>query len=346
MALAKAEKCGYPVCSCVATSGMCCSVECESMATKPGIDCLCAHTECKDNRQSADSSPVEIPSSIQRRRNLKKLRLSEWIILRPEGGHTLFAPGWRLTVATLLMATGNGVWGAEPQVNLSANQLTFPAQIQGTVSASQLVILTNSGEADLSISGITISGQSNADFAQTNNCPVSPGMLAARTRCEIRVMFSPTVTGTLSAALSVADNASGSPQTVNLKGVSTAPGPVASLVPASLAFGNQTQGTSSAVRVIVLTNGGSGTLNINSEISINGPTSDEFHLQAVKNSCPSGSWQLPPKTSCEIGVVFAPVTIGVKSAQILIMDDAAGSPHSIELSGAGIPPQVISKNNP
>jgi hypothetical protein len=60
---------------------------------------------------------------------------------------------------------------------------------------------------------------------------------------------------------------------------------------------------------------------------------DEFHIEAVKNSCPSGSWQLTPKTSCEIGVVFAPATIGVKSAQMLIVDDAAGSPHSIELSG-------------
>jgi hypothetical protein len=260
--------------------------------------------------------------------------------------HALFAPGWRLLAATLLMATGNCVWGAEPQVNLSANQLNFPAQGQGTASASQLVVLTNSGEADLSISSISLSGQNNADFAQTNNCPIAPGLLAARTRCEIRVTFSPTVMGTLSAALDVADNASGSPQTVNLKGVSTAPGPVASFVPASLAFGNQPQGTSSAVRVIVLTNAGSGTLNINSEISINGPTSDEFHIQAVKNSCPSGTWQLAPKTSCDIGVVFAPATIGVKSAQVLIVDDAAGSPHSIELSGTGTPPQNIPKSNP
>ena len=277
---------------------------------------------------------------------MKKLRLSEWIVRPPRFRHALFAPGWQLVAVTLLMATGNGAWGAEPQVNLSANQLNFPAQIQGTASASQLVVLANSGEADLSIIGITISGGNNADFSQTNNCPIAPGMLAARTRCEIRVTFSPTVMGTLSAALSVADNASGSPQTVNLKGVSTAPGPVASLVPASLAFGNQTQGTSSAVRVIVLTNAGSGTLNINSEITINGPTPDEFHIRAGKNGCPSGTWQLAPKTSCDIEVVFAPATIGVKSAQISIVDDAAGSPHSIELSGTGTPAQNIPKSNP
>ena len=283
---------------------------------------------------------------MERRKNLKKPRLPEWIVRLLGYRHALSATGWRLLAATLLMATGNGVWGAEPLVNLSANQLNFPAQVQGTASAAQLVVLTNSGEADLSISGITISGGNSADFAQTHNCPIAPGMLTARTRCEIRVTFGPTVMGTLSATLNVSDNGSGSPQTVSLKGVSTAPGPVASFVPASLAFGNQMQGTSSAFRVIVLTNAGSGTLSINYEISVNGSSSDEFHIQAVKNSCPANTWQLAAKTSCDIAVVFSPATIGAKSAQILIVDDAAGSPHSIELSGTGTPPQNIPKSNP
>ena len=198
----------------------------------------------------------------------------------------------------------------------------------------------------MSISGITIDGDNKADFAQTNDCPFSPGMLAPRTRCEIRVIFNPTVMGTLSAALNVADNASGSPQSVNLKGISTAPGPVASFAPASLAFVNQPQGTSSAVRIIVLANPGSGTLNINSQISINGPAAGEFRIQAVKNGCPSDTGQLAPKTSCEIGVVFTPATLGVKSAQVLIVDDAAGSPHSIKLSGTATPPPDTPKSSP
>jgi hypothetical protein len=263
----------------------------------------------------------------------KKFTLSEWMVLAPGFKHVLFVPGCRLMAAALLMATGNGAWGAEPQITLSANQLNFPAQIQETPSAQQLVVVTNSGQADLAITGITISGENIADFAQTNNCPIAPGALAPRARCEIRVTFSPTVTGTLSAAVNIADNASGSPQTVSVKGVATAPGPVVSFAPASLAFGNQPQGASSAALVIDLTNAGSGTLNINSEISINGPASGEFHIQTVKNSCPSGTFQLAPKASCYIGVVFAPPTPGVKSAQVLIVDDAPGSPQSIELSG-------------
>jgi hypothetical protein len=267
----------------------------------------------------------------------KKFTLSEWIVLASRFKRVLFVPVCRLLAAALLIATGNRVWGAEPQITLSANQLNFPAQIQETASAQQLVVVTNGGQADLSITGITISGENVADFVQTNNCPIAPSELAQRARCEIRVTFSPTVTGTLSAAVNIADNASGSPQTVSLKGVSTAPGPVVSFAPASLAFGNQPQGPSSAVMVIALTNAGSGTLNINSEISINGPASGEFHIQTVKNSCPSGTFQLAPKASCYIGVVFAPPTLGVKSAQVLIVDDAPGSPQSIELSGTATP---------
>src|ERR1700675_3609296 len=164
----------------------------------------------------------------------------------------LFVPGCRLLAATLLMATGNGVWGAEPQITLSTNQLNFPAQIQETASVQQVVVVSNTGEADLSVTGLTISGENGADFAQTNNCPIAPGVLAPKTRCEIRVTFSPTVTGTLSAVLNVADNASGSPQTVSLKGVSTAPGPVVSLVSSSLAFGNQRQGTSRSAQMMSL----------------------------------------------------------------------------------------------
>jgi hypothetical protein len=259
------------------------------------------------------------------------------MVLAPGFKRVLFVPGCRLLAAALLMATGNGAWGAEPQITLSANQLTFAAQIQGTTSAQQSVVVTNGGEADLSITSITISGENVADFVQTNNCPIAPSELAPRARCEIRVTFSPTVTGTLSAAVNIADNASGSPQAVSLKGLATAPGPVVSCAPASLAFGNQPQGASSAVMVVALTNAGSGTLNINSEISINGSASGEFRIQTVKNSCPSGTFQLAPKAGCYIGVVFLPSTLGVKSAQILIVDDAPGSPQSIELSGTATP---------
>ncbi len=43
----KAQKCAHPVCSCVATSGKYCSVECAAMEKMPDIDCSCGHAVCK-----------------------------------------------------------------------------------------------------------------------------------------------------------------------------------------------------------------------------------------------------------------------------------------------------------
>jgi hypothetical protein len=252
--------------------------------------------------------------------------------------HAMFARGWLILAAPLLLATGNCVWCSDPQVNLSESRLNFLPQAEGTGSAPLLVVLNNAGQADLSISGISISGENKGDFAQASNCPLEPAKLAPQANCEIHVTFKPAVTGntgTLSALLNVADNGSGSPQTVNLTGTSTLPVPMVSFFPGSAAFGSQAEGTTSGVRVIVLTNTGSAPLHANTDIAINGPAGSEFHFQAVKNSCPTGTWVLNPGASCEIGVVFAPVTIGVKNAQIVVVDDAGGSPHSVEISATG-----------
>jgi len=82
-------------------------------------------------------------------------------------------------------------------------------------SGAQTFTLTNTGGTTANISSISITGANANDFVQTSNCGSS---LAAGARCTIAVMFTPNATGTLSATLSIADNASGSPQTVSLSG--------------------------------------------------------------------------------------------------------------------------------
>ena len=64
------------------------------------------------------------------------------------------------------------------------------------------------------------------------------GTLAANSSCTIGVTFSPTVTGELTAILSIADNATGSPQTVSLNGTGNN-SPVTITIPA----GGSTTGT-------------------------------------------------------------------------------------------------------
>jgi hypothetical protein len=77
------------------------------------------------------------------------------------------------------------------------------------------VTLTNVGTTTMSISGISITGINAGDFAQTHSCGSS---LTAGASCSISVTFKPTASGTRTAALSVTDNAAGSPQAVSLIG--------------------------------------------------------------------------------------------------------------------------------
>ena len=105
-----------------------------------------------------------------------------------------------------------------PVVSLSPTSLSFGNHQVNTISAAQTVTLKNSGDAPLSIKGIGLSGPNSSDFHQQNTCLSSSSTLAAGASCTINVTFTPSAEGVLSASLSIADNASGSPQSVALSG--------------------------------------------------------------------------------------------------------------------------------
>jgi hypothetical protein len=82
-------------------------------------------------------------------------------------------------------------------------------------STTQTVTLSNTGNAALSITSLALTGTNAGDFAQTNTCGSS---LAGGANCTLVVWFTPSVAGSEAASLSIADNCSGSPQTVSLSG--------------------------------------------------------------------------------------------------------------------------------
>jgi hypothetical protein len=103
-----------------------------------------------------------------------------------------------------------------PVATLSPTSLTFGNQIVGTTSAPQTLTLTNSGTGSLQVASIAASG----DFGQTNNCPSSLGIGSS---CIINVTFTPSAAGSRSGAVSVTDNAAGSPHTATLAGTGVPP---------------------------------------------------------------------------------------------------------------------------
>jgi hypothetical protein len=99
-----------------------------------------------------------------------------------------------------------------PAVTLSSTSLEFASQAVGASGAAQVVTLTNSGTAALTITSIAASG----DFAETNTCGAS---IAAETNCAISITFLPTAPGTRTGTLTITDNAPDKAQTVSLSGL-------------------------------------------------------------------------------------------------------------------------------
>lgn len=178
--------------------------------------------------------------------------------------------------------------------------VNFGALPTGTASPPVNILLTNGGDANLNVSGVTITGANNADFSQMNTClsnsPIAPGG-----NCGFAVTFTPSVVGTETAALQMADDGVGTPQTLTLAGTG-ASGEV-TLSQTSLNFGNVAQGTTTAPSTSILTNTGNATLSI-TNAKISGANATDFAFGG-SNTCIAGAAVLPD-ASCTIAVDFAP----------------------------------------
>ncbi len=110
--------------------------------------------------------------------------------------------------------------GAAPVATLSATLLAFGPQPVQTPSAAQQVTLTNTGSAALTITNIAVTGTNSSAFVFPNPCGAS---LAPGANCAITGHLTPAVAGPMAATLSIADNASGSPQLIGLSGLGVYP---------------------------------------------------------------------------------------------------------------------------
>lgn len=212
--------------------------------------------------------------------------------------------------------TGTGIKVVKT-VTLTPSKLTYPTQLVGTTSPQQTATLTNTGNEPVNISKIDAS----SPFSQTNNCPST---LPVGDSCQIQVVFSPKDPGKVKGALSVTDDAKGSPQQVALSGIGT----IVKLSPTSVNFGNQKVGTSSVPIPITLKNVGSVTLTI-SQITIKGTNTDDF---SQTNDCGNS---VPAHGQCKITVTFTPSAKGQRSAKVSVSDDGGDSPQAVPLAGTG-----------
>jgi len=216
--------------------------------------------------------------------------------------------------------------GTAPVRTVSPASLNFGTTQPVGTSAALTVTLTNTGTGTLSITSIGVRGTNANQFSSNNTCGTSLNVAAS---CTVSVTYAPTVAGAVSGTtLRFTDNAASSPYDVTLAGTAIAPG--VTLLPANLQFSaNQPVGTASAAQTVTLTNtSGAASLNITS-ISLTGTNPDQF---AQTNTCGP---ILAVSSNCLIQVSFVPTVAAAASATLTVIDNAAGSPHTVSLTGTG-----------
>jgi hypothetical protein len=98
------------------------------------------------------------------------------------------------------------------------------------------------------------------------------------------------------------------------------------------AFSDQLVGTSSPPSTIVIKNTAVASVNFRGAFSLTGPNTQDF---VVADNCHSGL--LSAGATCSVTIVFSPAAAGTRTATLVVNSDAIGSPHSIELTGRGLP---------
>jgi len=261
-----------------------------------------------------------------------------------------------------------------PAVSLSPNPLDFGARATGTARTEQ-VILQNTGDISLTITGITVVSPTTTDNAPgdfsivsngggesaypscSTSTPVAPG-----SSCSIFVRFTPADTGSRTATLRVDDNASDSPQTVALSGTGRPPAPRVSLGTGTLDFGDQAINSTSYVQSVYVSNYGEAPLTFDSiGVVASGDDNAAADYQVVTQTTTSNgggfgsaravaraaylqplyrycAGSLAPGDFCYVYTSFTPSAAGPRAAHLQLVDDDATVTQTVALSGTGRPP--------
>jgi hypothetical protein len=223
-----------------------------------------------------------------------------------------------------LTALLNGTGVSPATDGLSGNSLTgaglqFIPQLVGSVSPTQIVVISNTGSEPLTL---VSASSSSADFIVKAGCTTVP----AHNTCAVQVSFAPTVAGSRTGTLAIADilHPGASAQTIAMIGTGVARAGVPSVGPENLDFGVEGVGSTSNVQTVTVTNNGNAVLT-----GLLFSATGEF--QATPGNC---GLSLAQGASCQPDVTFTPATEGIRTGVLTI----TGSNQSFTtgLSGEGI----------
>jgi len=220
-------------------------------------------------------------------------------------------------VSAELPVTGD-VASAKLAISVGPSSLSF-----GTVTAdktvSQNVTLTNTGNTDVTVSSVKVSG---TGFSLTGWS--SPVQLASSQSVTVDVQFDPKASGNYTGSLMVSSDASDSSVAVPLSGAVASTTQAISVGPSSLSFGTVTA-DKTVSRNVTLTNTGNTDVTVSS-VKVSGTG---FSLTGW-----SSPVQLAASQSVTVDVQFDPKASGNYTGSLMVSSDASDSSVAVPLSGA------------
>lgn len=217
--------------------------------------------------------------------------------------------------------SGTGQNGPSSPLSFSPASVNF-GNVVLKATASKTVTVKNVSTSSITFTSITGSGSFTATPSGATPCT---GTLNAGGQCSMTVKFTPLVTGSVVAGITIIDNGSISTQVQNAAGTGVLP---VTLSPTTINFGTVAVGSTSAVQVVTVTNNQTTAVPINSVV----PSGDFVYTSG--GGVPCGA-SVPANSICTLGVEFAPTTTGGISGDLTFNYAAGSSPQVVALSGTG-----------
>ncbi len=210
-------------------------------------------------------------------------------------------------------------------VTSAANALSVtPASLSfGNVNigslATQMLVVNNSGNSSVTISGVTVTGAGVSATGMTGNTILAPSQSTT-----LNVSFAPTSPGDVTGSVAITSSATNSVTTIAVTGMGLASATVLTVTPGSLNFGNQAVNVTSGADSVSVSNSGSTSITINSV-----QTSAPFAVSGF-----SGATTLSSGQTLTLNVTFTPGSATAFNGTLTISSTVP--PNTVSLSGTGV----------
>jgi len=226
--------------------------------------------------------------------------------------------------------TGTGI----SPTAVSPTTEAFGNVVINQLSLAKTVTLYNYQATPLSIASITPTVGFTVNTGAPTACSTSTAV-AAGGNCTVSLTLTPTALGAVSGGmLTIATNATNSPNAVTLTGTGIAP---SSVSPTAVNFGNVVVNTTSALKTVTLTNNQASSLGISSlSVTAGSPYAIDPSSTCLTPTVAAGA-------TCTINLTVSPTALGAQPAgSLTITTSASPNPAPVTLSATAIAPVVLS----